>query len=115
MPNKYQLVFLATIVTVFSGLVFLSHLLNRLLLAAGYDYRNIILIGLPKPEPIPQPPLMSLQQLVESVVPASLQAVDLPVFGTVNVVAVATSPAFLISSAIIIATAVWTKVAHTGQ
>ncbi|KJA26164.1 hypothetical protein HYPSUDRAFT_108122, partial [Hypholoma sublateritium FD-334 SS-4] len=32
-----------------------------------------------------------------------------------NVVAVATSPAFLISSAIIIATAIWTKVAHTGR
>lgn len=112
MPNKYQLAFLATFVSVFTSLILLSRLLDRKLRAAGYDYRNIILIGLDKPDPIQDAPPMSLYQLVESLIPAGLQSLDLPVVGTVDVVAVTSSPAFLVSTAILVATAVWSQVVH---
>lgn len=50
MPNRYQLAFLATFVSVFSSLVFFFNFAKVKLKEAGYDVSELILIGLPKKE-----------------------------------------------------------------
>jgi len=123
MPNKYQFAFLTTFFLSFLSLVALSRFLNAKLRDAGYDISNLILIGLPKNE---QPPMstanLDLNQLKEQALefyrtfaPKDLHAVDLPVVGTVDLVAVTSSPVFIITSAIILATAFLAKVLHTGR
>ena len=113
MPNKYQLVFLATVASVFSALVLVSRFLNSKLNDAGYDYRNLILIGLPGHE-------MSfdwakIQDQVASVLKdTGLHAVDIPYIGTYDLVAISKSPTFLITGAVILATAFLAKVLHSG-
>jgi len=44
----------------------------------------------------------------------NLHAVDIPYFGTVDLVALVSSPTFIISSSIILATAYFATVLHTG-
>ncbi|KAF9480064.1 ferredoxin reductase-like protein [Pholiota conissans] len=114
MPNEYQFVFLATFLSVFSALVLFSRFIDASLVAAGYDIRNLILIGLPKPTSTPHPP-MSFQQLLDGFAATDFHAVDVPVIGTVDFVALTTSTTFIITSAIIVATAIWAKVFHTGR
>ncbi|EIN13550.1 ferredoxin reductase-like C-terminal NADP-linked domain-containing protein [Punctularia strigosozonata HHB-11173 SS5] len=46
MPNKYQLTFLASFVSIFTVLVLASHFLKAKLKEAGYDPARLILIGL---------------------------------------------------------------------
>lgn len=109
MPNKYQLVFLATFVSVFSALVLISRFLNSKLIEAGYDYRNLILLGLPDHE-------MSfdwakIQDVLKGV---NVHAVDVPYVGTYDLVAISKSPTFIITSTIILATAFLAKVLHSG-
>lgn len=113
MPNKFQLVFLLTFASVFSALVLVSRFINSTLIQAGYDYRNLILLGLPGHE-------MSfdwakLQLQVASAIPKDFHAVDIPYVGTYDLVAISTSPTFIITGAIILATAFLAKVLHTGR
>lgn len=112
MPNKYQLAFLATFASVFSALVLVSRFLNSKLLEAGYDYRNLILLGLPGHE-------MSfdwakIQDVLRDTIPNNLHAVDVPYVGTYDLVAISKSPTFIITGAVILATAFLAKVLHTG-
>jgi cytochrome-b5 reductase len=116
MPNKYQLAFLATFLSVFTALILLSRFLDAQLIAAGYDIRNLILIGLPKPTP---PPVQSHPRTAMSIIDAfaatDFHAVELPLLGTVDLVAVTTSTTFIVTSAIIVATAIYVKIFHTGR
>jgi cytochrome-b5 reductase len=112
MPNKFQFAFLATFVSVFSALVLISRFLNSKLVEAGYDYRNLILLGLPDHE-------MSfdwakIQDVLKDAVPSDFHAVDVPYLGTYDLVAISKSPTFIITGAIILATAFLAKVLHSG-
>jgi cytochrome-b5 reductase len=48
MPNRYQLVFLATFFSVLATLIVVSNIVKAKLKEAGYDISELILIGLPK-------------------------------------------------------------------
>jgi cytochrome-b5 reductase len=48
MPNRYQLVYLASFVVIFTTLFLTSRFIDAKLKAAGYDFSELILIGLPK-------------------------------------------------------------------
>ena len=52
--------------------------------------------------------------VLKDVVPKDLHAVDLPYVGTHDLVAISKSPTFLITGAIILATAFLAKVLHSG-
>jgi len=94
MLNKY---FLVSFVCVFSTLVLLSRFLDSKLKQAGYDYRNLILLGLPGHE-------MPFD-LLKDAVPNYLHAVDIPYLGTYDLVAITSSPTFIITGAIVLTTA----------
>jgi cytochrome-b5 reductase len=101
----------------------------------GYDIDKLILIGLepvpPKdpfhftyPPPDPQMAASSFdfakiqQQAVDfysQYAPADYHAVEVPYFGIVDLVAVTSSSTFIITSAVILATAFIAKVLHTGR
>jgi cytochrome-b5 reductase len=107
--NRYQAAFIASLILPFAFLYLLSSFLNNLLLAAGYDFSRLILLGLPDLDPEPQPkPTMSG-------VLTALKAVDIPVVGPVNFVEIAQSPAVVITAVIVVATAFYSKVLHTGR
>lgn len=50
--NQAQLLFLFTFTATLATLIFSAHFLDRKLSAAGYDIRNIILIGLEEKKPL---------------------------------------------------------------
>jgi len=110
MPNKFQLVFLATFASVFSALVLISRFLDSKLLEAGYDYRNLILLGLPGHEM----DWAKIQDVLKDTVSNNLHAVDVPYVGTYDLVAISKSPTFIITGAVILATAFLAKVLHSG-
>ncbi|KAH9486755.1 NADH-cytochrome b5 reductase 1 [Psilocybe cubensis] len=122
MPNKYQLAFLVSFFSVFFSLLFLSNYLGARLRDAGYDVRNLILIGLPTDNP-PPPSLalvahMAAEQasaFFADIASANFHAVRVPYAGTYDLVAIASSPTFLITGAVILATAFIAKVLHTGR
>lgn len=99
MPNNYQLAFLASTFASFFALVFLSRYVQRLLVDAGYDPANLILLGLPKSSKPPPPPIMSANFL------DTLRTVPLPVIGETDLVQVVTSPAFVASAFVLAGTA----------
>lgn len=103
MPNLYQLAFLASLFFTFSTLALTAHFINYKLAAAGYDFSRLILIGLPDQPPSDHPVLASMSYLV-----------DIPLFGTLDLVAIATSPAFIFATLIIVGTAIYSNVLHTG-
>lgn len=127
MPNKYQAAFLASLLLTFSALVLLSHFINSKLIAAGYDFSKLILIGLPEhPSDTGRftmadfkAELQKLQsQLVDAVKNVNIddfKAVEVPYLGTYNLVEIASSPAVVFTAAIIVATAFYSKVLHTGS
>ncbi|KAF8912843.1 NADH-cytochrome b5 reductase [Gymnopilus junonius] len=118
MPNKYQLAFLASFLAVFSTLLFLSSFISRRLSEAGYPISHLILLGLPKPDTPPHMSSFDLNQLQESVkalIPNDFHAVEIPYLGTQDLVAITTSTTFVITSAIILATAFLAKVLHSGR
>ncbi|KAF4623549.1 hypothetical protein D9613_001963 [Agrocybe pediades] len=122
MPNKYQLAFLTSFLTVFSLLVLISRFLNRKLLEAGYDINNLILIGLPSTNDNMATPTFDLSsfkeqfaQALQQLTKGDVRAVYVPYLGTVDLVAVGTSTTFLLTSAVILATAFLAKVLHTGR
>lgn len=113
MPNLAQTAFLLSAVITFAVLWLVSSWLNGLLLARGYDIRELILIGLPKDAP-PRPlrfthPYPNANADMSSVnIPVvgdvntaaaaeyvqGLHAVDIPGVGTVDLLALCSSPAF---------------------
>ncbi|KAF9535846.1 NADH-cytochrome b5 reductase [Crepidotus variabilis] len=105
MPNQYQAAYLASFFLSFSSLVALSYWLTSKLSDAGYPISHLILIGLDKKEMASDAP--SFADL--------LRAVELPVLGKVDVVAITSSPVFLITASIIFVTAVYAKLFHTGR
>lgn len=133
MPNRFQLAFLASLLLTFISLVLLSRFVNSKLVAAGYDISQIILIGLPKEGRAPdrfemaditlpyfgQVDLQKLPaHLVETLKNLQLddfRAVDVPYAGTYDLVALASSPAVVVTGLIIVATAFYSKVMHTGK
>ncbi|KAF9443712.1 ferredoxin reductase-like protein [Macrolepiota fuliginosa MF-IS2] len=96
MPNRYQLAFLVSSFTSFFFLFFLSRYVHRLLLDAGYDPANIILIGLPN-HPAPTTDMSALF--------SSLRAVSLPLVGETDLIQIVTSPAVVASAFVIAGTA----------
>ncbi|KAG5654736.1 hypothetical protein H0H81_003744 [Sphagnurus paluster] len=118
--NRYQAVFLATLFSTFTGLVLLSRYINSKLVAAGYDFSQLILLGLPKESP-PDPSrvtMVDVHTIVETLKSVTLddfRSVEVPGLGTYNLVEVATSPAVVFTAAIIVATAFYSKVLHTGR
>ncbi|KAF8167924.1 hypothetical protein B0H34DRAFT_670237 [Crassisporium funariophilum] len=120
MPNKFQLAFLASFLFSLSFLVLATRYLIATLNTAGYFLSDIILIGLP-PSDTPNAMASSIDlkeiqdQLVQFYKSIDLHAVQIPNIGTVDLVAVTSTPTFLITSAIILATAFLAKVLHTGR
>ncbi|GLB36330.1 putative flavoprotein pyridine nucleotide cytochrome reductase family protein [Lyophyllum shimeji] len=122
--NRYQAAFLASFVLTFASLFLLARYLNSKLLAAGFDISQLILLGLPK-EPPPKTgrvTMVDIHNIQDTVVGAvknvkldDLKAVDIPFLGTTNLVEVASSPAVVITAAIVVATAFYAKVLHKGR
>jgi len=122
--NRYQATFLATLLSTFFSLVLLSWYINSKLVAAGYDISQLILLGLPK-NPSPKSgrvTMVDIQNIQNTVLDAvknlkldDFKAVEIPYLGTYNLVEVASSPAVVFTAAIIVATAFYSKVLHTGQ
>ncbi|KAF5312164.1 hypothetical protein D9619_003032 [Psilocybe cf. subviscida] len=121
MPNKYQLAFLATFISVFSALLFISNYLQARLKHAGYDISNLILYGLDDKDAQPHEPMdlqkiqATIQELYSSYAPSDLHAVEVPLLGTYDLVALTSSPVFIITSAIIVAAGIWSNILHTGR
>ncbi|KAJ6604357.1 ferredoxin reductase-like C-terminal NADP-linked domain-containing protein [Mycena vulgaris] len=101
MPNRDQLVFLFSLAVPFAVLVALS---NYLQARTGYDLSQLILIGLP----IEDSPPHEYQ-------PMDWHAVDIPGLGPQDLVALASSPAFLVSGGLILATVLWATLINTGS
>lgn len=116
MPNRYQLAFLASLSISFTSLVLLSRYINSALIAAGYDISQLILIGLPHHNPPTMPSIdpQQLLQLLKNLQLDDFRAVQIPILGTFDLVQLATSPAFIISALIIVSTAFYSNVLHTG-
>ncbi|KAF5377526.1 hypothetical protein D9615_005244 [Tricholomella constricta] len=122
--NRYQAAFLASLFLTFSSLVLLSRYINSKLIAAGYDFSQLILIGLPK-EPSPQPGRITMddfQNSQNSILDAlknlsldDFRAVEIPGFGTCDLVEVASSPAVLFTAAVIATTVIYSKVVRNGR
>jgi len=114
MPNSQQIIFLITFVSTLSSLVFLSRFINSKLIAAGYDFSRIILIGLPDG---PQLPTMSNQLFssLQNIKLDDFRAVDVPLLGTYDFIELVTSTTFIITAVIVVATAFYSKVLHTGR
>jgi len=107
MPNIYQLAFLASTLVSFFSLFFLSRYVHRLLVDAGYDPANLILLGLPKDTSQPSPSI-SMSTFFDT-----LRAVPLPVIGETDLVQVVTSPAFVASAFVLAGTAYF--ITQTGK
>ena len=103
MPNRDQIAFVVSLSGGFALLVSLQSYLNAKLKAAGYDVSKLILAGLPRKDSPNEYHIMDFH------------AVDLPFFGTQDLVALASSPAFIVSGALILATVLWTTVFNAGQ
>jgi cytochrome-b5 reductase len=117
MPNLYQLTFLATLTLTFSTLVLLFHFINAKLLDAGYDVSRLILIGLPDQPPPPPQRIAVFDNFLTNMsffIPNDLHAVNIPMFGTLDIVVLASSPAFIFGAVIVVATAIYSSVFHTG-
>ncbi|KAF8078437.1 NADH-cytochrome b5 reductase [Lyophyllum atratum] len=122
--NRYQAAFLATLLSTFFSLVLISWFINSKLVAAGYDISQLILLGLPK-NPSPKSgrvTMVDIQNIQNTVLDAvknlkldDFKAVEIPYVGTYNLVEVASSPAVVFTAAIIVATAFYSKVLHTGR
>ncbi|KAJ7293295.1 ferredoxin reductase-like C-terminal NADP-linked domain-containing protein [Mycena rebaudengoi] len=97
-------VFLLSLILPFLGLVWLSRYLDSKLVAAGYDYRNIILIGLPKQN-----------TNVDEMANIDFHAVDIPYLGTQDLVALASTPAFIVSSGLVLVTLLWATFIKSGS
>jgi len=106
MPNKFQFAFLTSFTVVLFSLVGLSHFVRSKLRDAGYDISNLILIGLPKPEPIEPAAPMDLNQLKDQA---------LAFYKTLDVASLTSSPLFLITSALVLAAAFLTNFLTTGR
>jgi cytochrome-b5 reductase len=133
MPNRFQVAFLASLVLTFTSLLLLSRFLNSKLVAAGYDISQIILIGLPKEGhakerfqmadiTLPYFGKVDLQKFQAHVIDTlknlqlnDFRAVEVPLLGTYDLVALASSPAVVVTALIIVATAFYSKVLHTGK
>ncbi|KAJ7225810.1 ferredoxin reductase-like C-terminal NADP-linked domain-containing protein [Mycena pura] len=103
MPNRDQIAFVVSLTGGFALLVSLQSYLNAKLKAAGYDVSKLILAGLPRKDSPNEYHIMDFH------------AVDLPFFGTQDLVALASSPAFIVSGALILATVLWTTVFNAGS
>ncbi|KAG6850819.1 hypothetical protein H0H93_008122 [Arthromyces matolae] len=120
--NRPQAAFLASLLFTFLSLVALLHYFDKKLKAAGYDVSNLILIGLPQ-NPPSDPVTMADFQTIQATIVDTLKnlnvddfrAVQVPGIGTYDLVEFASSPAFLVTAAIVTATAFYSKVLHTGR
>lgn len=113
MPNSQQIIFLITFVSTFSSLVFLSRFINSKLIAAGYDFSRIILIGLPDGPQLPTMPNQLFSSL-QNIKLDDFRAVDVPLLGTYDFIELVSSTTFIITAVIVVATAFYSKVLHTG-
>ncbi|KAJ7783465.1 ferredoxin reductase-like C-terminal NADP-linked domain-containing protein [Mycena maculata] len=93
MPNRDQVVFLITLGGSFAAFVAIQYLIEKRLAAADYKISNLILIGLPRKD---APGFYGMD----------LHAVDIPYFGTQDLVALASNPAVLVSGGLIVAATV---------
>ncbi|KAF7319911.1 NADH-cytochrome b5 reductase [Mycena kentingensis (nom. inval.)] len=98
MPNRDQVVFLASLILPFTLLVVLQNYLF-----AGFDIGELILIGLPKKNAPEEHHIMDFH------------AVNLPFFGTQDLVALASSPAFIVSGGLIVATILYATLVISGS
>lgn len=123
MPNQYQLAFLGSFFVVLLTLIATFHFAISYLNSKGYYIGDLILIGLPKDQ---TPPPMSgrveiekipgqLIEFVKGITVDDFPEVDLPLLGKQNVAQLATSPSVLITAGIVLATALYVKVFHTGK
>lgn len=92
MPNKYQLAFVLSCALSTASLIFAFRAINHSLLAAGFDFADIILLGLPKDKDHPEMGNHDLQEMLRNLDFKELAA----------------SPAVLVSAGLIIATLVFT-------
>ncbi|KAJ7130073.1 ferredoxin reductase-like C-terminal NADP-linked domain-containing protein [Mycena crocata] len=103
MPNRYQFAFLISLTATLAALLSVSHYLQARLRAAGYDLSQLILVGLPRKDAPHEYHGMDFH------------AVEIPYFGTQDLVALASSPAFLAGSAIVLVTVAWATLFNTGS
>ncbi|KAJ7597224.1 ferredoxin reductase-like C-terminal NADP-linked domain-containing protein [Mycena floridula] len=117
MPNKNQVLFLASFLFTFALLVACAHVLN-----SKFHFARLILLGLPKDTNNPNMGnyeindyLHVAQDFVNNFKLDDLKAVQVPYIGPVDFIALASSPTFVFTASVIVATFIWTKVIHSGR
>lgn len=113
MPNRQQIAFLSTFLLTISSLILLSRYINSKLVAAGYDFSRIILIGLPDGPQLP-PMANQLVSFLQNLKLDDFRAVEVPILGTYDFIELVSSTTFIITAVIVVATAFYSKVLHTG-
>ncbi|TFK30617.1 NADH-cytochrome b5 reductase [Coprinopsis marcescibilis] len=113
MPNHYQLAFLATFFAVLASLVALFHFSISYFSSKGYYIGDIILIGLPKNNPHPMSGRVEVEKFPAQVA-AFFSALGVDVTPD-RLLQLATSPSVLITAGIVLTTAVYVKLFHTGR
>lgn len=115
MPNLYQVAFLASLFFTFSSLVLLSNLITSKLANAGFHFSHLILIGLPDIPPPPHRVQVFDNNIMSFLIPNNLHAVQLPLLGSVDLVALSYSPAFIFTAIVVVATGIYSNILHTGR
>lgn len=115
MPNRYQFAFLASLFLTFTSLVLVSRFINKKLVEAGYDISRLILIGLDPVSSSSAPNLTDTdmgQTNVPGYGPVDTEALQayFKNLSRDDLVALASTPAFLATVGLIFAAFVFTQV-----
>lgn len=101
-----QVAFLLSFVFTFALLFSIKYFVGSYLRSKGFHLSDLILIGLPKDPEHPQMGSHSFKDFSDNFRAA---------VGNIDVATVATSPTFILTAGVIVATFIWTKVLHTGM
>ncbi|EAU92895.1 NADH-cytochrome b5 reductase [Coprinopsis cinerea okayama7 len=109
MPNQYQLAFLASFFVTLASLIASLHFAVAFFRSKGYDIGDLILIGLDKKNPNPTDGRVEIEK-IPAIIMEFVKNADLD-----DIVQLATSPTVLVTAGIVLATAVYVKLFHTGR
>jgi hypothetical protein len=111
MINQLQVAFLGSFICTFALLFYISRIVNALFVPS-----QIILIGLPKDPAHPEMGRYQFEDYLNAVSEniRNFSLNDLKTVDPGNLIEVASSPTFLLTAGILVATLVWTRVIHTG-
>lgn len=118
MPNRYQVAFLATFLTVFLALVAAFHTLTAWLDSKGYPIGNLILIGLDDKSPKMASGRVEVEklpgQVIDFVKNFNLEDAR-SALTKENILEFASNPAIIVGAALLAGTAVYIKALSAGE